>query len=108
MSVISCFACPAWILMMFLDLLKDFDLIKSCFHVMRTTLLNFDGNISIVLEVFAEPDCREMSPTKFLDHNVSANENLTDVDWMVPTDLIVFYTLVLGVVVLVELNQELV
>lgn len=45
-----------------LNLLQDFNLVESCLHVVRRTFLNFNCDVSAVLEVFAKPNSGEVSP----------------------------------------------
>ena len=107
MSIIAVLAVPAWITMVLLYFLEDFNLIEGGLHVVGATLLNFNGYVGIVVEVLAEPNCGKMSPSKFLHHHVAVEQALTNMHGVVATDLIVFDSFVLRIVVLIELQQEL-
>lgn len=73
---------------------------------MWATLLNFDGNVGVEFEVLAEPHGGEVAPAQLLNDHVAVDEYFADVDGMIASYLIVFDSLVLGVVVLIELQQE--
>jgi hypothetical protein len=105
-GVVPRFASPSRILMVLFHLLQDFDFIESSFHVVWATLLNFDGDVGVEFEVLAEPHGREVAPAQLLNDHVAVDEYFADVDGMIASDLIVFDSLVLGVVVLIELQQE--
>lgn len=106
MSVVSGLAVPAWVEMVLFDFLEDLDFVEGRLHIVRAALLNLHGDIGVELEVLAQPDRREVPPAQLLDDHVAIDEHFADVDWVVSTDLIIFYSLVLGVVVFVQLHQE--
>ena len=45
---------------------------------MASTLLDLNSHIGIVLEVSAQPDRREVSPSELLDDDIPVDENLTE------------------------------
>jgi hypothetical protein len=49
----------------------------------RSTFHDFNCHIGGVLEIFGEPDGREMSPTKFLYEYISVTQNLADMTGMI-------------------------
>jgi hypothetical protein len=90
-------------------LVKDFNLIVSSFKIVLSTLLNLHSNVAIVLEIFGQPDCREMAPTKFLDYHIPVKKDLTDMDGVIATNLVIRHTFVLtGVLILEEALPNLV
>lgn len=66
MGIVAIFALPTGISVVLLDLLKNFHFIEGCLHIVWTALLNLDGNVCVVMEVFTKPHSREVSPTEFL------------------------------------------
>ena len=98
---------PLLIMRLALNSLQDLHFIKSSLHVVRRALLNFDGNVGTIFEVFAEPYSREVSPSQFLNNYIATNEDLPDVDRMVPTQDVVVNALVFGIVILINAPQEL-
>jgi hypothetical protein len=60
-----------------------------------STFLDFKSNIRVILEVLREPDSGEMTPPQLLHNDIPLNHDLTDVDWVVPSDLIVRNALIL-------------
>ena len=70
MSIVSGLPIPSRVLMMLLNLLQNLNFIECCFHVVRATFLNLNGNVGIVLEILAEPDSGKMAPAKFLNNDV--------------------------------------
>ena len=66
MGIVAIFALPTGISVVLLDLLKNFHFVEGCLHIVWTALLNLDGNVCVVMEVFTKPHSREVSPTEFL------------------------------------------
>ena len=84
-------------------LIKDFNFIIGGLKIMLSALLHLHGNVAIVLKIFGQPDCREMAPTKFLDDHIPVKKDLTNMDRVVATDLIIRHAFVLtGVLILEE------
>lgn len=108
MGIVSGRSLPAWVSMVFLYFLQDLDFVEGGLHIMWAALLNFDGHIGVVFEVLAQPHCGEMAPAQLLDDDVAVDEDFADVHGMIATDLVVFDSLVLRIVVLIEFHQELV
>lgn len=53
------------------DLIKNIYLIVSSFNVVLSTLLHFQGYIAIKLKILCQPNSGEMSPSKFLNDDIS-------------------------------------
>ena len=62
------------------NLVKDFYFIVGSFEVVLGAFLYLDGNITIVLQIFCEPDCGEMTPAELLNDDISVHQNLADMD----------------------------
>jgi hypothetical protein len=45
-----------------------------------------------------KPHCAEVAPAKLLQNDVAINQDFTDMNWMVPTNLVVCNALVFGLV----------
>lgn len=73
---------------------------------MRGAFHDFDGDVVSVLEVFGEPDGGEVSPAKFLDENVSVDEDLANVTWVIPANFIIFNTLIFTMIFFIEVENE--
>ena len=84
------------------DLVEDFNFIVRSFQVVLGTFLHLDSNIAIILQVFSEPDCREVTPAKFLNDDVPVHQDLAHVDWMVASNLVVRHALILATILVVE------
>jgi len=69
---------------------------------MLRALLHFDSYVTIVLEILRQPDGREVTPSELLDDNIAIEENLTDVHWMVPANLVVGHALILTRVLVIK------
>jgi hypothetical protein len=78
------------------DLVQNINFVISCFYVVLGTLLNLQGNVAVELEILGQPDGREVTPTQFLDNDISIKQDLADMDWMIATDLVVRHALVLA------------
>ncbi len=57
--------------------LQDLNFIIGGLQVVRSTFLYFQGNICVVLEVFAEPDCGEVAPSDFLYDYITIYDDLS-------------------------------
>lgn len=86
--------------------LENLDLIVWGFKVMWWTFHDFNRNVISVLEVFCEPDSREMSPTEFLDKNVSVNKNFTDMARMIAANLIILNTFIFAMIFFIEVEDK--
>uniref|UniRef100_A0A7S3MXH3 Uncharacterized protein n=1 Tax=Strombidium inclinatum TaxID=197538 RepID=A0A7S3MXH3_9SPIT len=81
------------------DNIQNFHFIVGRHLVTRGTLLNFQGDESVlVLHVPGEPHCRELAPAKLLHYHVAVHEDLTEVHGVVPSHLVLFNTFVFAVV----------
>ena len=69
---------------------------------MLGTLLDFYGNIRVMLKILCQPDCAEVTPPQFLNNHISVKKDLPDVNWMVATNLVVRHTLVFARILFVE------
>lgn len=69
---------------------------------MLSTLLNLDGDVAIVLEVLGEPDGREVAPAELLNDDVAIEKDLADMDWVVPSNLVVGHSFVFTRVLVIE------
>lgn len=78
------------------DLVKNIYLIISSFNVVLSTFLYFQGNVAIEFQILCKPNSREMSPSKFLNDNVSVKQYLTNVDWMITTNFVVRHAFILA------------
>ena len=107
MCIVAILSIPPGVFMMFFHFLQNLHLVKCCLHIVWTALLNLYGNIGVVVEVLAKPHCGEMSPTQFLDHHVAVEQALPDMHGMVTSNLVVFDSLVLRIVIFIKLQQEL-
>ena len=105
MRVVSALA-PLLAVRDLLDLLQDLHLIKSCLHVVGRTLLHLHGDKGAVLEVLAQPDCREMAPSQFLDDHVSIDQHFPNVHRMVAADYVILNAFILRIIVLVQFPQK--
>ena len=98
---------PGFAVWLFLHPLKDLHLVKSCLHVMRWTFLYFGGHIGAIFEIFAKPYSWKMSPSQFLNNNISIDQNLANMHRMVSPHNIIIYSLIFRVVILIDLPQKL-
>lgn len=69
---------------------------------MLGAFLYLDGDITIVLQIFGEPDCGEMTPAELLNDDISVHQNLANMDGMIPSNLVVRHALVLTTVLVIE------
>lgn len=86
---------PIFCAPIFGNLIKDIDFVISSFNVVLSTLLNFQSNVAVVFKIFSQPDRWKMAPAKFLNYNVSIEQNFTNMNWMVSSNLIVRHTFIL-------------
>lgn len=107
MGVISSQSCPVRIPVMLLHLLQNLHFIEGGLHVVRAAFLNLHGHISFVLEILAKPDSGEVAPSQLLNDDVAIGQNFSNMNWMVASDVIVLNSLILGVMILIDLLQEL-
>ena len=84
------------------NLIKDFHFIVRSFEIVLGAFLYFDGDITIVLQIFCEPDCGEMTPAELLNDDISVHQNLADMDGMIPSNLVVRHTFVLTTILVIE------
>ena len=117
MSIISCdlmgllvFISANWInplrrVRQFCNFLKNFDFIIRGIKIMGCWLHNLDCHIGTILEVFSKPDCWKMTPPKFLNQNISIDQNFSNVAGMVAPNFIVFNALILAMVLVIKLSN---
>lgn len=93
---------PFWTCHPFIHHLENFDLVIRRLQVVRSRLLNLEGYVVVILEVFCEPHCRKVSPAELLDDHIAIYDDFSDMHRVVPTstrlvpsDFIVFDPLVL-------------
>ena len=87
--VISHFAAPVLIFIMFGKFLKDLYLVKCSLHIVRSTFLYFNCNIGSELKVSTKPNSRKMSPSKFLDNHITIDKDFSNMNGMIPAELII-------------------
>lgn len=88
-------------------LVEDIYLVISSLNVVLRTLLYFESNIAVVSKIFCEPNSRKMAPSEFLNNYVSVKQNLSDMDWVVSADLVVWHSFVFtGIFILVKALAE--
>jgi len=73
---------------------------------MRRTFLNFDSNICVIFEIFAQPNSRKMSPSELLYDHVSLDQDLSNMYRVVAPYNVVLDAFILGVVLLIDVLQE--
>jgi hypothetical protein len=80
---------------MFRGFLQKLNLIICGLKVVRRRFLDLDCYVSIVLEIFGQPDGRKMPPAQLLDDNISVHQNFPNINRVIPSVLIVIDALVL-------------
>jgi len=84
-------------------LVEDIDFIVCSLYVVLGTLLDFQGNVRVVLEILSEPNSREVAPAELLDDDIAVHQDLADVDRVVASYLVVGHALIFrAIVVLIE------
>jgi hypothetical protein len=63
--------------------LSDEYLIIGSLEIVLRTLHDFDGNVGGVLEIFGQPDSREVSPAQFLNEYIPIVENFPNMARMI-------------------------
>lgn len=106
MSIISTLT-PLFRMTLFLNFLQNLNLIKRSLHIMRWTFLNFHSHICIIFEVFTKPDSREMPPAQFLYNHISIKQYLSNMYWMISSNIIILNTFILRIMLLLHLLQKL-
>lgn len=85
------------------DLVKNVYLIVGGFHIVLGTLLDLQGNITIILKILSQPNSRKVTPSKFLNDHVSIQKNFTDMNGVVSSNFVVWHALIFTrIFVLVE------
>lgn len=77
------------------SLVENLHLVEGRFKVVGRGALDLEGNISVIVHILGEPDCREVAPAELLDDHISLNEDLTHVHRVVAPYLVVREALVL-------------
>ena len=72
---------------------------------MRRTFHNFDSDIISILEVFGQPNCGEVSPSKFLHKDITIAEHLTNMTRVIPTNFIILNAFVFTVIFFIEVKD---
>ena len=85
---------PLRIFSIFSNDIEYFNFIISSFEIMLCTFLDFQSYVCIEFEISSKPNCGEMAPSKFLNHHIPFNHNLSSMNRMIPTDLIVLYAFI--------------
>lgn len=93
---------PLWGLPIGGYLVQDFDFIISGLQIMLCALLDFHCNITIVFEIFCEPDGRKMTPTEFLNYYVSIEKDFSNMNGMIASDFIIRHALILTRILVFE------
>ena len=84
-------------------LVKNIYLVISSLNVVLRTLLHFECHIAVVSQIFCQPNSRKMTPTEFLNNNISVKQNFSNMDWVVAADLVVRHSFVFtGIFILVK------
>ena len=69
---------------------------------MLCAFLHLDSHITTILKILGKPHRRKVAPTKFLNDNVSLEENLANMDRMVASDFVVWHALIFTWVLVIE------
>ena len=77
------------------NLVQDLHLIERCDQVVTRRALNLQRDVGVVLDIFGEPDSREVAPSQLLDNQVPLDEHFTDVHRVVSAELVIRHALVL-------------
>jgi len=86
--------------------LQDFNFIKSCFHVMRGTFLNFESYISVEFEIFCQPNSREMTPANFLNYNIASINWFSNMNRVISSNLIILNSFVFTIILFINLLHQ--
>ncbi len=84
------------------DFLQYLNLVIRSIQIMRSWFHNFNCDISSIFEIFSEPNCGEMAPSKFLNQDIPVDKNLSNMARMIATNFIILNTLILTMIFLVE------
>ena len=84
------------------DNIQNLDLIVSSLSVMTSTLLDFESNVRVIESVSCEPYSREVAPSKFLHDDVSLDQDLTYMHWVIPANLVISDTFIFALVTICE------
>lgn len=69
--------------------IEYFNFIICSLGVMRCTFLNLKCHVRIVHIISSKPNCREMTPTKFLHNYIAIDQDFTHMHRVIPTDFVV-------------------
>jgi hypothetical protein len=77
--------------------IKNLNFIVGSFYIMRGTFLEFESYLGIVDFIFGKPYSGKMSPSKFLNDNISIQKDLTNnkenclpnVNWMIASNFVI-------------------
>lgn len=88
-------------------LVKNIYLVIGSLNVVLRTLLHFECHIAVVSQIFCQPNSRKMTPTEFLNNNISVKQNFSNMDWVIAANLVVRHSFVFtGIFILVEALTE--
>lgn len=98
---------PFRILYVFGNHIKNLDFVICSNFVARGTFLNFECHeCVIVLHVFCKPDSGELSPTKLLHYNIPADEDLSQMHWVITSHLVLLNALIFTVVIRISIPKS--
>ena len=84
------------------DNIQNLDLIVSSLSVMTSTLLDFESNVRVIESVSCEPYSREVAPSEFLHDDVSLDQDLTYMHWVIPANLVISDAFIFALVTICE------
>jgi len=88
-------------------LIKNVHLVIRSFNVVLSTLLYFECHIAVVSQIFCQPNSRKMTPSEFLNNYISIEQNFTNMDWVIATDLVVRHSFVFtGIFILIKAHTK--
>ena len=85
---------PLWLHPIRRTLIENFNFVKSSLQILRSTSLNFDSYISIIFDIFGQPNRGEMTPTQFLNDDVPIDHHLSNMHAMVTSNFVIRHTFV--------------
>lgn len=90
-------------------LVENIYLVIGGFNVVLRTLLHFKCYIAVVSKIFCQPNSRKMTPTEFLNNNISVKQNLSNMDWVIAANFIIWHAFVFtGIFILIEALAKLI
>jgi len=87
---------PFFLFPIWAHLIQNFDFIISGFKIILAGFLNFQSDVSVVLVVFWKPHGWKMSPTKFLDDNVSVQKHFSNMNGVIASNFVIRHSFILA------------